>query len=109
MIADPRAAPDPRQPEVEEARLAKTGDHADAMRDQGEHDDPGGTEDQEQFGRDHRVGDEPGVSDTGEHLRARERHKHGVTFEPVQRSVTEGSGRLNARHDAGRAKQDEAA
>lgn len=109
MIADPWAAPDASQPEIEEPGFAQTRENTHAMDDECEGDHPCRAEDQEQLGRNHRVGDKPGVGDAGEHLRARQRHEHRVALKPVQRSVTKGGGRLDACDDARRAEQNEAA
>lgn len=85
MIADSRAASDSRQPEVKEAWFAKAGKDANAMNDEGERDHPSRAEDEEQFGRDHGIGDKPAIRDAREHLWARQRHKHRIALEPIQR------------------------
>ena len=109
MVADTRAASETGQPEVEETGFAQAREYAHAMNDQRKRNHPRRTEDQKQLGCDRGVGDEPGVGDAREHLRARQRHKYGVTFEPVQRSAAKRRGRLDAGNDAGGAEQDETA
>ncbi len=82
MVADARAAADPGEPEIEEARLADAQNDADGVDHQRRRDHPGRAEDQEQFGRDHRIGDEIAVGDAGEHLRTRQRDEQGVPLYP---------------------------
>src|SRR3546814_4462891 len=48
-------------------------------------------------------------SDAGEHLRAPQRHEHHIALDPVHRSARQAGGRLNARDDACRTEQNEAA
>lgn len=59
--------------------------------------------DQEQFGRDHCIGDGIAARYTGEHLRAHERYEHRIAFDRVHASAAERSGVLDARDDARRA------
>lgn len=108
-IAHARTAADLGKPKVEEARLAEAQQHAREMNDQSDEQRPDRLEDQEEFGRDHRIGDEIAIGDPGEHLRPRQRDKHRIALHPVHRSATQAGGGLDARDDAGRAEQDEAA
>lgn len=78
MIAHARAVPHPRDPEVEDARFLKAGEHADAVDRQRRQQHPPGAEDQEQLDADNRVDHEEGVGDTGKHLRARQRHEQRI-------------------------------
>lgn len=69
VVLDPRTASDTGQPEVEEARFAHAQHDADQMHDDRRDQRPHRLEDQEQLGREHRIGDEIAVRDAGEHLR----------------------------------------
>ena len=57
------------------------GDPAYGMDDKRRDDDPKRLEDQEQFGRDHNIGNEEAVRDAREHLRPRQGHEAGVALE----------------------------
>ena len=109
MIADAWAAADFGEPEVEKARLAQAKQHPGEMDCERYEQHPDRTKDQKQLGRDHGIGDEIGLGDARKHLRARQRNENRSALKPLHPSAAERGAGLNARDDARRTEQDEAA
>lgn len=83
MVADSRAASDLRQPQVEEAGLAHAQDDADEVDHDCRSDHPRAAENEEQLGRDHRIGSEVAIGHAGEHLRSCEGDEKLVAFDSI--------------------------
>ena len=109
MVADARAVADARQPEIENTRFADAQHHANQVDGHGCQQHLDRMEDQKQLGRNDAVYDEIAIGDARKHLWARQRHRHRIAVNAGHRLVAEPGGRLNARDDAGRTEQDEAA
>ncbi len=73
MVSDPRTGPHARQPQIENARLAQTGEHARYVDCQRCQQNLERAENQKQLDREDRVQNEERIGDPGEHLRARQR------------------------------------
>src|SRR5690349_17382305 len=71
------------EPDIEEARLAETGEIAARMNDERRQQHPRRLEEQEELGRHYAVDDKIAVGDAREHLRARERRKQSVAIELI--------------------------
>ncbi len=87
MVLDARAIAHAGEPEVDDARFTKAGDHADTVDDHRNQQHPPRLKDQEQFDRDNRVDDKEGVGNARKHLRARERYKQSVSFQVFAQRV----------------------
>ena len=79
------------------------------MNDERGNERPDRPKDQEQLGRDDRIGHEIAIGDAREHLRARQCHEHRVALDPIHGLAAQAGGGLDARDDARGPEENEAA
>lgn len=109
MIANAGALTNACQPEIDDAGFTQTEQHARAVDDQSDGQDPNRAEHQKELSRNYGIDDEVVVGHASEHLRASEGCEKWGSLQIFQRLPSERSGGADPRNDAGGAEQDEAA